>query len=146
MTSFPEIRDLARQLLTHEANAGDTSEPLEFAAQRVYEKLRRNLGELAGTAGFQSLASRALTMARSEVSSLSAVWVAADGKLEGMSAIGSSIDVEKDRVDEGGVILISRLLELFLIFLGEALTISLVRDIWPDAVLDDCKSRNGRNT
>ena len=146
MTTPPEMRDLAQQLLTCEAAGGKTSEPVGSATLRVYEKLRTRLGELAGTAGFQSLASRALTMARSEVSSLSAVWVAADGKLEGMSAIGSSIDVEKDRVDEGGVILISRLLELFLIFLGEALTISLVRDIWPDAVLDDCNSRNGRNT
>ena len=62
----------------------------------VYEKLRQSLGELAGTAGFQALASRALTLAKSEDPSLGAVRVAADGNLEGMSAIEIS-----DRRREG---------------------------------------------
>jgi hypothetical protein len=37
---------------------------LESATLRVYEKLRQSLGEFAGVAGFQSLASRALALAR----------------------------------------------------------------------------------
>jgi hypothetical protein len=61
-----------------------------------------------------------------------------------MSAIEPSIKVEQDRVHEGGVILISRLLGLLLIFLGEALTLSLLRDEWPGAALDDRNSGNGR--
>jgi hypothetical protein len=144
MTTLPEMRDLAQRLHTYEANAGNTSEPMESTTLRVYEKLRQSLGELAGAAGFQSLASRALTLARSEVPTLSAVQVAADGNLEGLSAIELPTDIEKDRVHEGGVILISRLLGLLRIFLGEALTMNLVRDLWPDAALDDCNSENGR--
>jgi hypothetical protein len=145
MTTLPEIRDLARQLLTYEADAGDGSEPVESTTLRVYGKLRQSLGELAGTAGFQSLAFRALTLARLEVPSLSAVQVAADGNLEGMTAMESAITVGQDQVHEGGTILISRLLGLFFIFLGEALTMNLVQDVWPDAALDDCESKNGRN-
>jgi hypothetical protein len=144
MTALPEMRDLAQRLLTYEANAASTSESVEPTTLRVYEKLRQSLGELAGAAGFQSLASRALTLARSEVPSLSAVQVAADGNLQGMSAIGLPTDIEMDRVHEGGVVLISRLLGLLCIFLGEALTMNLVRDMWPDAALDDCNSENGR--
>jgi hypothetical protein len=144
MTSLPEIRDLAQQLLSYEAEAGNSSEPVESKTLRVYQKLRRSLGELAGTAGFHSLASRALTLAKSEVPSLSAVQVGAAGNLEGMSAIEPSIKLEQDWVHEGGVILISRLLGLLLVFLGEALTLSLLHDAWPGAALDDRNSGNGR--
>ena len=144
MTTLPEMRDLAQRLLAYEANADGSSEPVGSTTLRVYEKLHQSLGELAGTAGFQSLASRALTLARSEVPSLSAVQVAADGNLQDMSAIEPPINAEKARVHEGGVILISRLLGLLLIFLGEALTMNLVRDVWPDAASEDNNQQDGR--
>jgi hypothetical protein len=146
MATLPEMRGLAHRLLAYEADGGDTSEPAGSATLRVYEKLRKSLGELAGVAGFQSLASRALTLAKSEDAGLSSVRVAADGNLEGMSTIQYPINAQKDRVYEGGVVLISRLLGLVLIFLGEALTMNLIRDAWQDAALDDCSSVNGRKT
>lgn len=146
MTTLPEMRDLAQRLLSYEADTGDISEPMDSATLRVYQKLRQNLVGLAGSAGFHSLASRALTLARSEVPSLSVVQVGTDGSLEGMSTIGPSIKVEQDRVYEGGVILISRLLGLLQIFLGEALTLGLLRDAWPGAALDDRNSVNGRKS
>ena len=144
MTTLPEMRDLAQRLLTYEADGGDTSEPAGSATLSVYGKLRQRLVELAGTAGFQALASRALALAKSEDPSLGSVRVTADGNLEGMSAIEPPTDVEKDQVHEGGIVLISRLLGLLLISLGEALTMNLIRDVWPDAALDDCSSENGR--
>jgi hypothetical protein len=116
---------------------------MESSTLRVYQKLRRSLGELAGLDGFHSLASRALALAQSEVPSLSAVQVRADGSLEGLSSIEPSINVEQNRVDEGGAVLISSLLGLLQIFLGEALTLSLLRDAWPGAVLNDRIAENG---
>jgi hypothetical protein len=146
MTIPPEMRDLAQRLLIYESAGRETSEPADSATLRIYEKLRKSLGELAGPAGFQALASRALTLAKSEYSSFGPVRVAADGKLEGMSVVGSPINAEKDWVHEGGVVLISRLLGLLLIFLGAALTRNLIRDMWPDAALDDAVLRNGSKT
>jgi hypothetical protein len=146
MTTLPEMRDLAQRLLSYEACAGNASEPVETTTLRVYQKLRQSLGELAGSAGFHALASRALALARSEVPSLSTVQVGTDGNLEGLSSIEPSIKAEQDRVQEGGVILISRLLGLLLIFLGEALTLSLLREAWPGAALDDRNSGNGRKS
>jgi hypothetical protein len=140
------MRDLTQRLLTYEASAGNTSESVESTILRVYEKLRGNLCLLAGVAGFYSLASRALTLARSEAPSLSAVQVAADGNLQGMSAIEPLTNVKTEGVYEAGVTLISRLLGLLLIFLGEALTMNLVRDAWPDAALDDANPQNRRKT
>ena len=74
--SPPVSRQLARRLLTYEAAAGKNSEPTESAAFRVCEKLRQPLCSLAGVAGFRSLLSRALALARAEAPSLSAVQVA----------------------------------------------------------------------
>jgi hypothetical protein len=71
------MRDLALRLLTYEAGAGKSFEPMESPTLRVYEKLRQSLGEFVGVAGFHSLASRALTLARPEAPSLSAARVTA---------------------------------------------------------------------
>ena len=149
MTAPPEMRDLAQRLLTYEANTGKTSGPMESATLRVYEKLRQGLGEFAGVACFQSLASRALTLARLEAPSLRATRVTADGSLQGLGELEPQIDIDMDRTGahpagEGGTILITRLLGLLLIFLGEALTLSLLRVSWPGAALDDSNSENGR--
>ena len=51
MNTPPEMRDLAQRLLRYEAEAGNTSEPVDSATLRVYQKLRDSLGDLAGTAG-----------------------------------------------------------------------------------------------
>ncbi len=145
MTAAPGMRDLAYRLHTYEAGAGKTSELSESVTLRVYEKLRQSLGEFVGIAGFQSLASRALTLARPEATSLSAARVTADGSLQGLGEIETQIDMDKDRAADGGIILIARLLGLLRIFLGEALTLSLLRNAWPGEVLDDSNSAHGRN-
>ncbi len=144
MTMSPEMRELARCLLAYEAVPSKTSEPMESTTLRVYEKLRQSLVAFAGVAGFQSLASRALTLARSEAPSLSMARVAADGSLQGLDEIETQIDMDKDRAGEEGIILITRLLGLLHTFLGEALTLSLLRNAWPDSTFNDRSSVNGR--
>jgi hypothetical protein len=117
---------------------------MESPSLRVYEKLRQSLGEFVGVVGFQSLASRALTLARPEAPSLSAARVSSDGSLQGLREIKTQIDMDKDRAGEGGIILIARLLGLLRIFLGEALTLSLLRNTWPGEPFDDRNAGNGR--
>ena len=46
--------------------------------------------------------------------------------------------------DEGGRVLIARLLCLLVTFLGDALTLSLLRVAWPGAALDDYHSEHAR--
>jgi hypothetical protein len=144
MTAAPGMRDLAHRLLAYEADALKTSEPLESPTLRVYEKLRQSLGEFVGVAGFQSLATRALTLAKPDDPSLSAVRVNEDGSLQGLVEIEAQFDITKDQAGEGGLVLIARLLGLLRIFLGEALTLSLLRNAWPGEALDDRNSGNGR--
>jgi len=149
MTAAPKIRDLALRLLTYEAGAGKTSEPMESETIRVYEKLRQSLGAFAGVAAFESLAFRALTQAKSEAPDLWPVQVAADGSLKGLGGFEPESDIDKnqagnDQAGEGGIILISRLLGLLFIFLGEALTLSLLRNAWPGEAFDDRNLAHGR--
>jgi hypothetical protein len=134
IVSLPESGHLAQRLLAYEAVAGENSEPAESAAFRVCAKLRRPLITLAGVAGFRSLLSRALTLARAEAPSLRSVQVAADGSLKGLDELEPQIVKEQAR-DEGGI-LIAQLLGLLVTFLGEGLTLHLVQDVWPEAAFD----------
>jgi hypothetical protein len=149
MTIRLETREQARRLLIYESEEGNASEPGASPTLRVYEKLRRSLGAFAGVAGFHSLASRALALARSEDPGLNKARVTEDGTLQGLGEIERQIDFDKGvggkPPSEAGIILIARLLGLLHIFLGEALTASLLRVTWPGSALDDSESEKGRN-
>jgi hypothetical protein len=140
--SLPESRHLAQRLLAYEAVTGENSEPAESAAFRVCAKLRRPLITLTGVAGFRSLLSRALTLARAEAPSLSAVQVAADGSLKGLDELASQTD--KEQVRDEGAILVAQLLGLLLTFIGEGLTLRLVQNEWPEAAVDGRVSKKER--
>ncbi len=140
---LPVTRDLAKRLLAYEAVKGESFEATEPAFVRVYEKLRPHLCALAGIAGFQSLASRALTLAQSEAPSLSAVQITADGCLQGIGELDPQLDGHE--TGEWGVILIAQLLALLFTFIGEGLTLQLVQDVWPEAALGEGDSATRRN-
>jgi hypothetical protein len=120
----PQTRNLAQRLLADENAAGKTSEPTEFAAFRVCERLRQPIITLVGVAGFRPLLSRALTLAKAEAPSLSAVQVSADGSLQGLDELRSQVDADGTR--EAGIILITQLLGLLVRVVGEAVTLQLV--------------------
>jgi hypothetical protein len=122
-----KTRDLARSLVACEADATTASLQTEPATARVYERLRRQLGAPVGVDAFQSLASRALALAKSESPLLSAVKITASGDLRGLGEIESPTDADEE--GEVGVILIAQLLGLFLNFLGEATTLRLIEDL-----------------
>ena len=122
-----KTRELARSLIASEAESAAASLHTEPATMRAYERLRRQLGAPVGPDGFQALASRALALAKSESPQLSAVQVTANGGLRGLGEVESQADAEEN--GEAGVILIAQLLGLFLTFLGEATTLSLIEDL-----------------
>jgi hypothetical protein len=134
IVSLPESRQLAQRLLTYEAVAASNSDPAESAAFRVCAKLRQPLTTLAGVAGFRSLLSRALTLARADAPSLSAVHVGADGSLNGLDEPEPQINKEQAR--EGGALLIAQLIGLLLTFIGAGITLKLVQDVWPEAAFN----------
>jgi hypothetical protein len=122
-----KTRELARSLIASEADSATDSLRTEPATMRAYERLRKQLAAPVGADGFQALASRALALARSESPRLSAVQITANGGLRGLGGIESQTNVEED--GEAGIILIAKILGLFLTFLGEATTLSLIEDL-----------------
>jgi len=126
---FPpqKTRDLARSLVANEADASATSLQTEPATVRVYERLRRQLGAPVGVDSFQALASRALSLAKSESPRLNTVQVTPNGGLRGLGEVESHTEPEEG--GEAGIILIAQLLGLFLTFLGEATTLRLIEDL-----------------
>ena len=127
--------DLARWLLAHEAGEGEPAEATPQAASRTFEKLRLYLTKLVGVAGFQALLARALVLAQADVAWLQAVRVAPDATLEGFEeAVRKQ---EAHETTQGAVALLTQLLGLLFTFIGEALTLHLLQDIWPEAALSD---------
>ena len=127
------MRDLARRLLAACQTASGSH--VDEAAV-VVEKLRLALIKFAGTDGFTSLMRRALVLARADVPALKFVKIDADGRLEGLEQI-----VADQTTDEVAVTITSHLLGLLVTFIGEPLTVSLVRAAWPDTSLNDEHSR-----
>jgi hypothetical protein len=133
-TASPEIQDLARRLLALEAAQDKSSDDHINELIQVCEKLRVTVSKLVGVAGFASLLSRALALAKAEVPSLGVVKVRADGSLEGFAEAGQNQGPVP--LGSGGDVLVAQLLGLLVTFIGQSLTLRLVRDAWTDASLE----------
>ena len=124
------MRDLARRLLA----AGQTvSNPPVHEAVLVSETLRTSLTRFAGADGYASLLRRALVLASAEEPSLQSVKVGADGRLEGFEIIAADPGMGAP----AAAAITAHLLGLLVTFIGEPLTLKLVREAWPDTSLDE---------
>jgi hypothetical protein len=116
----PTTRELAQRLLDYETAEPGTADT--HAVWRVCDKLRRPLTALAGAAGFRLLLARALTLAKKESPLLDAWKIKSDGSLEGLNGEAA----------QAGAELVAQLLGLMTTFIGEALTLRLLHDVWAD--------------
>jgi hypothetical protein len=128
----PSMRELARRLLAVEAASQSASGPHVHEAVRVCEMLRISLTRFAGADGFTSLLRRALALARADVPALQTVKLKPDGSLEGLEVL--AVDATNGG-PEGAIAIITHLLGLLVTFVGEPITLSLVREAWPMAAL-----------
>ncbi|MEO6788278.1 MAG: hypothetical protein ABI318_19315 [Chthoniobacteraceae bacterium] len=133
MSTAPNLKQFARRLLVCEAATTQPADVKDSAAFRACEKLRGPLGKLMGIGGFRSLFSRALVLACTEVPWLVALQIKADGSLEGFHE--AEVKLDWSATSEGEIVLVSQLLGLLVTFIGAALTVRLLHDIWPE--LDD---------
>jgi hypothetical protein len=129
------MRDLSQCLIAYETRGNKSSETKTPAACLVGEKLRPHLATLMGNVGFRALLSRALALANMDVPWLRAVHVKADGSLEGLGELATQVD--PDEIFKGCVVLLAQLLGLLVAFIGENLTLRLVREVWPKLSLND---------
>lgn len=122
------MRDFAARLMAHEAAGSRSADPGVSAAFAVPERMRTQIATLTGNGGHRALLLRTIALAGVEVPWLRKSRVAADGSLEGPDP---PVPVDPDEVIEGGKVLVAQLIGLLVAFIGERLTLQLVREVWP---------------
>ena len=125
------MRDLARRLLAL-SQAAPGAHVHEAVA--VSEKLRVTLTRFAGSEGFASLLRRALVLASAEAPALQGVKIGAEGRLEGFEKIVADTGAAGG---EAAVAVTAHLLGLLETFIGRSFTLRLVREAWPDTLLNE---------
>ena len=133
-TPSASTRAWAQRLLAVEAAIQSASDAHGREAVRVCEKLRISLTRIAGADGFTALLRRALALARADVPLLQTVKVTADCRLEELEDLFAG---SGNAGTEAATAIITHLLWLLVTFIGEPLTLRLVREAWPDASLDE---------
>jgi len=132
--------EVARRLLTHEVGEGQDPEDLAKAAESACQKLYRQLAKLIGSAGFQALLLRAVSLAKAEflflkrVESEPEAGTCLKGLLE--SVQGRDPGVVKDSL----IAMFANFISLLVTFIGEDLALRLVRKTWPEVPFDDMGS------
>jgi hypothetical protein len=117
----------AKRLLASEGDSGRSSEECASAAWQVYEKLNARLAPLLGPAGVQMLFARSAKVAQTEFISLAGI--ATPG---GMEKLGASLQaLDPADATEVAATLFATFLDLITTFIGERLTVLVLRSAWP---------------
>lgn len=131
------MKEIARSLIAEEHEPNDLHPA--HAAYRVCDKLGKSLSVLTGVRGFAALSARALSQAGEEVP-----WLAELLKVDANGALllpsrDAEASVSSRDSAKGGLALVVHLLALLATFVGEALTLRLVQQVWPRLPLKNGK-------
>jgi hypothetical protein len=129
----------ARRIIDKELPRGPSPGSRGRAAFRACEQLREPLTAYAGAIGFRSLLRRALSLARAEEPWLVALQVNDAGVVIFPANFESALDSKA--AARAGEALVEQLLQLLETFIGQALTLRLVYEVWPTAVAKASKTR-----
>jgi hypothetical protein len=129
-SASPPLKALARRLLVHEIATAHPADKGETPPFLVCEKLRIPLGKLMGVSGFRLLLARAKTLSAPEFPWLRTLDINSAGRFENLSGLHEAHGARY--IFECEVALIAQLLGLLRTFIGPALTLRLLQDIWPN--------------
>ena len=135
MKSEPKLKELARRLLALEAAEGHPAGAVHHGAFRVFEKLRLPLVSFLGVSGFRALVVRAVALASVDIPWLRGLSATADGSVEGLAELEAKL--ARQEISRGQAALVAQLAKLLVTFIGPALTVGLLRDVWPKGSFDD---------
>ena len=131
------LRHAATRLLAHETGgAPETSESLAAASGRLLEKLSQRLGQVVGPAGVQSIFLRAVRLRKAEFVFLDHRIQPSDNRESLAEPLRACLqEQEPDVIREVSVALFATFAGLLANVIGDRLTWSLLRQIWPDTLL-----------
>ena len=120
-----EQMERANWLLTSEGSSASDSAACAAAAGRVYEKLDAQLTPLLGRAGFQALLARTAKLANAKLAPLA-------GALEDAAQLSARLQsLEPTFAAETAAVLFGTFLDLIATFIGDRLTVQVLRRSWP---------------
>lgn len=134
-----QLQRLAERVLACESALIEGAGGKVSPAFQACDKLRLPLCKVFGVGGFRPLLLRAIALAGSKCTWLRQLQVTADGVLDGLSDLEPKLD--RETLAKGEILLMTELLGLLVTFIGPALTLRLVQDIWPP--LEDWKLEKG---
>lgn len=127
------LSQLALRALAHHAGPNASTDTLAAAAFRAHDDFARAAAQLIGQAGVDALTGRAVHLAQQEYP-----WLV--HRREPEQAQGAFAQVvaclkrqEPPVASEAAVAVIAILAGLLITFIGESLTLQLLRKAWPDA-------------
>ncbi len=139
------LRELALKVMAQHAGPAPDAAAVAAAARRAYDDLVRVSAPLIGTAGVEALTGRALHLAKREYPGL--VQTREPDQAERLFA---QIIVDLGRqapaaAADAAVAVFATLTRLLATFIGESLTVGLLRKAWPDA-FSDASARETQET
>ena len=126
--------DLARLILGHEAAQAQSGLEVAQIAEQTCRRMRERLAILIGGLGFNSLINRAVNLTRSQMLTLDGVRVDVYGEqcLVGLQEWAETRD--RDEVMLTLVAVFANFIALLFNFVGEDLSLRLLRDTWPETL------------
>ncbi len=131
------LRQLALNVLTREAGSGADAKALAAATHRAYDDLARVLVPLIGEVGVTALTARAWHLAQRDYPWLADTRDSTQTE-EPFEQLRVSIERHADPTvaAEAAAVALASLLALLIAFIGEPLTMSVVRRAWPNGSSD----------
>ena len=126
LSTSTQQRELAHRMIT-------AASKLDFEPPgiiRVVKGMDTVLTRLAGRTGSRSLIARAISLAQASEPSLKGISTSAERVLESLEKVLSEAGPEDRFRDEA--LVVSHLIGLLHTFIGERLTIQLIKEVWPD--------------
>lgn len=138
-----QMRTIAHRLVASDLSECASVDLTSHRFFRATDKLRLHLSTLMGRGGVQALLTRALLRATAEVPWLTGVRVVAGGDLEGLTAAHETCSPQD--FSEGEVVLLAQLLGLLVAFIGPALTVRLINQLWPQLAFTETDFSHSAN-
>ncbi len=134
MSLQPSMRALSRRILEH-ALAGHTEpEAVAGAIEGAVRRLNEEASTLIGPVGLLALVRRATHLSRREFPWLDQLEFQV-GRVMALQGLAECVRTQgREQVADGATLLLSHLLELLCTFIGQDLTLRMVRRGWPTLV------------
>jgi hypothetical protein len=141
------IQVLVRRILASEAGNSQDPDHLFDAAERVFEKMRAHLSKRIGPEGYRTLLLRAVVLSLADFPKLCNLRLETNGAIAGLrpaaepDSTGKSSSEALQASLDGAIAVETRFLDLLAAFIGEDLTLHILRAVWPGVPLDDATDR-----